>query len=329
MTGMKSLARLCLAFFFSVTLWAAPKQVLVVDSYHADYAWSRDYHLAIQQVLGDKAVLTFFQMDTKRLPRELHEARAAEALRLIDSMKPDLVMVGDDAALRYVGARLAGSALPVVYLGINNNPRLYLNDHAANVTGVLERPLIRRNVSLMQRLVPGMKRALLLFDSDLTSDVIRAELFASQNTLRSGTVEIDMVRVTSYADWQRRVLEAPAQYQAVWAGLYQTLRDASGKVVPDNQVIEWTAQNSKLPLFGFWDFAVGAQRAAGGLVLSGRDQGRLAAGMAADILFRGRTPASLFPLSVDSGDLLFSRAALQRFGLVVPPSLQKQAHFIE
>ena len=324
----RHLAGLCLAFLFAHALAATPT-VLLVNSYHAGYAWSQAWRTALTASLGSRVQLVYTELDSKRQPRDTLEPRAAQILVQIQRLQPDLVLVADDAALRFVGARLAGSATPVVYLGINQNPRHYLQEHAANVTGVLERPLVRRNVSLMRQLVPGMQRVLLLFDNDLTSEVIQEELFGRASTLQDGKVQIDLVRAIDYADWQRQVSQAPGRYQAIWTGLYQTLRDANGKVVPDSEVIAWTAANSTLPLFAFWDFAVGADKAAGGLVLSGADQGRLAAGLVQQILFQRRQPGSLFPLNGGGGQLLFSRGALQRFGLQLPAAWAGQVRLIE
>lgn len=322
------LAGLCLAFLFAQA-YAATPTVLLVDSYHAGYAWSQAWRAALMRTLGSSVQFSYAGLDSKRLPRDQLEPRAAQILLQIQRQQPDLVLVADDAALRFVGARLAGSKTPVVYLGINQNPRHYLQEHAANVTGVLERPLIRRNINLMRQMVPGMRRVLLLFDNDLTSEVIQEELFGRVNSQQNGAVQIDLVRAIDYADWQRQVSQAGSRYQAIWTGLYQTLRDTNGKLVPDSEVIAWTAANSKLPLFAFWDFAIGPDKAVGGLVLSGSDQGRLAARLVQQILFQRRQPGSLFPLNGGSGQLLFSRAALQRSGLQLPPAWASQVRLIE
>lgn len=323
----RHLAGLCLAFLFA---WAqATPSVMLVDSYHAGYAWSQAWRSSLMASLGGKVRFLYAELDSKRQSRDTLEPRAAQILVQIQRLQPDLVLVADDAALRFVGARLAGSKTPVVYLGINQNPRHYLQEHAANVTGVLERPLIRRNINLMRQLVPGMQRVLLLFDNDLTSEVIQEELFGRASSLQDGAVQIDLVRAIDYADWQRQVSQARGRYQAIWTGLYQTLRDANGKPVPDSDVIAWTAANSKLPLFAFWDFAIGPEKAVGGLVLSGRDQGRLAAGLVQQILFQQRSPGSLFPLNGGNGQLLFSRGALQRSGLSLPSAWAGQVRLIE
>lgn len=322
------LARLCLAFLFAQA-YAATPTVLLVDSYHAGYAWSQAWRAALMRTLGSSVQFSYAELDSKRQPRDQLEPRAKQIMAQIQRQQPQLVVVADDAALRFVGTRLAGSTTPVVYLGINQNPRHYLQDYAANVTGVLERPLIRRNINLMRQMVPGMRRVLLLFDNDLTSEVIQEELFGRANSLQDGAVQIDLVRAIDYTDWQSQVIQAGGRYQAIWTGLYQTLRDTNGKLVPDSEVIAWTAANSKLPLFAFWDFAIGPDKAIGGLVLSGSDQGRLAAGLVQQVLFQRRQPGSLFPLNGGSGHLLFSRRALQRFGLTLPPAWAGQVQLIE
>ena len=170
MNIIRIVAGLCLAIFLSGS-HALPR-VLVVDSYHPGFAWSRDWRQGLATTLQGKVVLEYVDMDSKRLHRDEHEARADAILKTIAAQPPALVVTADDTALRYVGTRLAGSRIPVVYLGINQNPRLYLQEPASNVTGVLEVQLISRNIVLMQQLLPAMQRALLLFDNDLTSEVL-------------------------------------------------------------------------------------------------------------------------------------------------------------
>lgn len=327
MNIIRIVAGLCLAIIFSGS-HALPR-VLVVDSYHPGFAWSHDWRQGLAAALDGKVTLDYVDMDSKRLHRDEHEARADAILKAIAAQPPDLVVTGDDAALRYVGTRLAGTRIPVVYLGVNQNPRLYLQEQVSNVTGVLEVQLISRNIVLMQQLLPAMQRALLLFDNDLTSEILRARFFGQQDSIQLGRIRVDLVRAIDYADWQRQVRQAPARYQAIWAGLYQTLRDGHGKVVADTDVIAWTAAHSSVPVFAFWDFAVGPERAIGGLVLSGQEQGRQAAVLVQRILFQRQLPGSLFPQGGDGGTLLFSRSGLARHGLTVPAAWSGQVRLTE
>ncbi|VEB40464.1 Uncharacterised protein [Chromobacterium violaceum] len=125
------------------------------------------------------------------------------------------------------------------------------------------------------------------------------------------------------------MLQAPQRYQAIWVGLYFTLRDDNGKVVPSDEVMRWTAANSKLPMFAFWNFAVGKGKAMGGRVLTGREQGLEAARMAQAMLFENRSLSSLFPVTPSEGEYLFSRSELARSGLSLPPQVARKAHWVE
>ncbi|UTH76325.1 ABC transporter substrate-binding protein [Chromobacterium sp. IIBBL 290-4] len=309
---------------------AEAKRVFVVSSYHPEYQWERDYLRALSARLSSRCQLAFYNLDSKRLPADQVEKRAQTALERVRAFHPDLVIVGDDAALKMVGTALAPSGLPVIFLGINNNPRNYFpGGMPGNVSGVLERPLLLRNLFELGHAVPGTRRALALFDTDLTSAVIRDETFLGHDSIRVGDIDVDMAMLGSFADWKKQVLAAPGHYQVIWVGLYFTLRDDKGRVVDGEDVVRWTAQNAKLPLFAFWDFAVGRDKAAGGLVLTGREQGEEAAKMAEAVLFKGQALAGIFPLVPSQGQFLFSRSALQRYRVRLPARIENKASWLE
>lgn len=122
------------------------KSILLIDSYHKEYEWCKSYRIGLYQGLKDTEVnFTHFEMDTKRLPSSMYQKKAAFAFETYKRVKPDLVILGDDNALKYVGKMLLNTITPVVFLGINNNPRAYI-PMGQNITGVLERPLIKRSI---------------------------------------------------------------------------------------------------------------------------------------------------------------------------------------
>lgn len=309
--------------------WAAPKRVFVVESYHSEYPWDQDYRRALQERLSPRCELAFYTLDSKRLPGDQVRQRAEEALQKIRAFNPDLVIVGDDAALQKVGRVWALQGKPVIYLGINNNPRNYFDTTPPNISGVLERPLILRNIFELGRSIKGMRRALTMFDSDLTSRIIRDETFVGRDSIRLGDIDVDISLTDSFAAWQQKVLDAPKQYQAIWIGLYFTLRDKNGKVVDGAEVLRWTEAHSKLPLFAFWNFSVGKGKTAGGLVLTGYEQGKEAAAMANAYLFGGKPLSGLFPVTPSEGEYLFSRSELARYGITLPEKVRARSRWLE
>jgi hypothetical protein len=311
--------------------WAAPRpRILVVESYHADFLWDHDYRQVLIELLGERYSLEFFEMDTKRLPTELHAGMGQKALTRIRAVQPALVMLGDDAALRYVGEPLDKLGIPGVYLGINGNPRNYGQMNFKNITGVLERPLIKRNIVFIRRIMPTLRKVLVLFDNDLTSQLTFDEMFDGKPSLEIDGIQADLKLCNTLEFWKHSILTAPADgYQITIAGLYHTLTRPNGKVADADEVIAWASANTRLPLFALWGFAVGARKAIGGLVLSSQEQGKVAAGIALDILERGAKPSERIPVTARQGDFIFSRSQLARFNLTLPPDIAAQAHLLE
>lgn len=306
--------------------WAARPRILVVESYSVEYRWDHDYRQVLQEILGERYSLEFFAMDTKRLPVAQHAGMAKKALARIQATQPVLVMLGDDAALHYLGEPLDKLGIPGVYFGINGNPRNYGQMNFRNITGVLERPLIKRNIVFIRRIMPALHKVLVLFDNNLTSQLTYDEMFDGKPSILIDGIQADLKLCKTLEDWKHSILTAPAEgYQITIAGLYHTLTRPNGKVAAAEEVISWASDNTRLPLFALWDFAVGPHQAIGGLVLSGREQGKVAAGIALDILEAGAKPAVRLPVTARQGDFVFSKTQLARFNLVLPPDIAAQA----
>ncbi|GAK49926.1 hypothetical protein U14_01150 [Candidatus Moduliflexus flocculans] len=324
---MKILVILMCGLWLALNAFAQEQTILLIESYHEDFEWDVSYKKGIQDILGSAYRLETFQMDTKRLPAEEHQAKADEAWAAYQRLNPALVFLGDDAALKFLGARFAETTTPVVYLGINANPRTYLPKGAKNITGVLERPLYVRSILMLKQILP-LKKVLVLFDTDRTSEVILSDVFEGKTEFTTAQVQGDVKLVKGWDEWQQEVLNAKGQYDALFVGLYQTIVAQDGRHLPDSEVIAWTAANAPIPLFGFWDFAVGANKTIGGLVLSGEEHGRLAAEIALNI-FAGKNPGQMQPETTRSGQLLFSRKQLEKYQLTLPPEVAAKAKFVE
>jgi len=305
----------------------AGKKILVIESYHAGYEWDREYSRAIKERFGKRNKLSFFQMDTKRLPAKEHPRRAEAAWRAYLAAKPDLVFLGDDAALKLVGPRLVEEKAGIVYLGINSNPRYYFNAPPRNMTGVLERPLFKRCISLIKELIPEAKRVLVLLDSDLTSRIIMNEVFEGLPTQTVSQIQINIELVDSYKVWQDLVRKPDQPYDFIVAGLYQTLKDPKGGIVDPDEVIRWTSANARVPLFGFWSFSIGREKAIGGLVLDAYEIGAMASDLGVEIL-QGTPPDQLSPKYENKGLLLFSRSQLAKWKITLTDEIEQKARYV-
>ncbi len=310
--------------------WAARPRIVVVESYHSEFIWDHDYRQVLIEMLGERYGLEFFEMDTKRLSVDLHAGMAQKALNRIRTVQPVLVILGDDAALHHLGEPLDKLDIPVVYLGINGNPRNYGQMNFKNITGVLERPLIKRNIVFIRRIMPSLRKVLVLFDNDLTSRLTYDEMFEGKPSIEIDGIQADLKLCKTLDDWKRSIVSAPSDgYQVTISGLYHTLTRANGKVADADEVISWASANTRIPMFALWSFAVGPRKAIGGLVLSSREQGKVAAGIALDILDGGASPSARVPVTARQGDFIFSRSELARFNLTLPADIANQAILLD
>ena len=304
-------------------------EILVVESYHAEYQWDIGYKKALTEYLANDHQLSYFEMDTKRVAKEKYLHRAELAWDNYKKIQPDLVILGDDNALKYLGPLLAKTDTPVVYLGINNNPRNYQISQARNITGVLERPLIKRSVMSIGTMLPKTKRLLILFDSGNTAHTLIENIFNNESITTISDIQVEIKLIQEWEIWQSQVEAASAnQFDAIVIGLFHTLRDKNELHIPADKALSWTSQNSPLPVFALWDFAVGKNKAIGGLVLQAYHQGVAAAQLAQKIL-SGIPPHRLRPITATNGSYLFSQAELDKYQIRLPDYIMDSAILVE
>lgn len=327
---MKKLTQYVAIFFIflPISVLAQNKSILIIESYHAEYAWDASYKEGLNETLGDKYNLVYFEMDTKRVPKSEYEQRAEMAWVKYEEVKPVLVILGDDNAVKFLGSKFTKTETPVVYLGLNNNPRNYdMVDHK-NVTGVLERPLLKRSIVHLQKLLP-IKKVLILFDSGSTSQIVHSEVFHGKNSEKFGGITVDVKLIGNFEEWQKAVTDSKNQeYNVIIVGLYHTIKDSSGAHVTANTVLEWTSKNTPIPPFAFWDFSVGPDKATGGYVLFGKEQGKTAGEIALKIL-DGTTPGSIAPVIAKNGRFFFSKYQLAKWQITLPDSISSKSEYTD
>ena len=328
--------RICLAVAIvcAVALaLAAPakaKTLLVVDSYHAGYPWSAQSRAGFIAALSPTYDVRFFELDTKRTDSDMFWVRIDEAWDVCRRERPDLVVLMDDNSLRYLGQRISDAGIPVVFMGINGNPRHYFRSSRMpfNVSGVLERPLILRSAKFLAEILPTPPRnILLMLDDGFTSEALIENSLKGQREHYISGISIHTFQTGSSEAWMRRVRKLGEMgYDAVLIGNCSTLKDETGRYVPLDEMTEWTAAHSSLPVFAFWRFSVGKGKAIGGLLISGRQQGVLAAKIVDTYMTTKRMPPIIFPRK---GGFLFSRSELSRWKLEIPEQIKGEAQFVD
>ena len=270
------------------------KKVLYIDSYHADFPWSRGILEGLKTGFGitgeadgipglyeGQVWLWAFHMDTKRNPSEEFIQKSAEkALTAIRDWSPDLVVVSDDNAARYVvQPRFIDARLPVVFCGINWDAGVY-GFPASNITGMVEVALIPQLVDMLL-LYAGGRRVAFLKDDTNTA---RRE---AENFEKLLGYPIDSFFPGTFDRWKADFLRLQEEADVLLVG-YPAGAAGWGE---DAKILkDFMLANTRIPT-GAWDewlcemvLVTKANRA--------EEQGEWASGAALEIL-AGRSPAEI------------------------------------
>lgn len=318
-------ATLAAAFVLLVVMFAvaqaADKTVVVVNSYNRDFKWVEEHNGVLERGLSGKADVFFHYLDFKRLSSEDCDKNVQSVKTILEEQCPDVVVVTDDYALKSLGQFCVDRNIPVVFLGVNGNARGYV-DNIRKITGVFERPLVKRSIVYIKEIMgPQMEKCLVLMDDSLSSNVFIQESMRDCFAFDISGIHTDIVLIKSFDEWQQKVQQAgPKGYSCIVIGTYHIFRDEEGNHIPSKEVIEWTSKNSEVPVFGLWSFSIGDEKAVGGYVLSGIDQGREALRIVLKIL-AGEKPEDISPVIGKNGQLLFSAPEMERWGIKIPEAL--------
>jgi ABC-type uncharacterized transport system substrate-binding protein len=300
------------------------KKVLLVFSYHPEYPWIVEETRGVKHALKDKDIqIEKFYLDTKRKTSPEWKKKVAEdAVNKIGEFKPDLVIVFDDNACELVAMKYAGKTLPFVFCGMNGDPEDY-GFPAENITGVIERALIKESIELLKRFVPDVRKAAIITDNSLTSHG-----FVTRIKKTPLPVEIHEAYTTDDFDaWKAKVKELQPEVDAIGLFVYHTIKEKGGEVsLPPEDVLSWTLKNSKLPEFAFFDFTVRGG-ALCGVTLSGYEQGKAAAEIAIKIL-DGEKPADIPIECPEKGNPIVNETRAKELNISIPEDVLKEVEIV-
>lgn len=316
---------LCVLVMLTVgsrTATAAKNTVFVVNSYHQGMQWVDDAVMSIKEVLEETCTIEVFYMDTKRQPAEKFQEIADAVWEKYLEIKPDLVMIGDDNGTRLLALKIAQDGTPVVFWGVNNNPREYHIGDVANITGVLERPLVIRNIVLFEDVL-HLKKVLVMFDDCKTSHLVKESFVRNIKGLKE--IEVDVYMNSSWEDWKKIVLDLKKNgYDAFFYGSFNCL--FQDETLTQDIMDTWITENTPIPPMALWEAEIGPQRAIGGYVMHVITHAREAANMALRFLNGERD----IPISQGKkGQFIFSKAQLKKWNIILPEEIKAQAQYKE
>ena len=294
---------------------AAKPQVLVLTSYHAGLAWTDGQVDGLRRGLaaaGQAPELFVEYLDTKRVPpspRYYEQVRAYLAAKHAGRHFSAVVAQDDDAldfalAERRPGGLLAD--LPIVFSGVAGK-RLGELENLPAITGYFDDADIAANITLLRRIRPSLSRVVFVHDHSRTGEA-QAEHVRTLAARFPG-LSFEFLSRLPIRDIQARLAALDAGSGVI---LLTFNIDGDGRIYSHDEASRLWAEAAQVPVLVKEDVML-VPGVIGGLVITSRRQGEMAAAALARVL-RGED-AKRIPMSGGPADPVFNDASLRRFGI--------------
>ncbi|MDP6636267.1 MAG: ABC transporter substrate binding protein [Phycisphaerae bacterium] len=305
------------------------KKVLFVDSYHKGYPWSEgivsglldELHVRLDEndvahALTDTVELKVVRMDTKRNTSEEFIKQAAQRTKtVIDSWKPDLVIVADDNASKYVVVPyFRNTKTPFVFCGVNWDCSAY-GLPCSNVTGMLEVSLIRQLLTEMGKYAAGSRIGLL--GADNLSNHKEAEHYRSRFNI---SLEKE-VFVETFEEWKSAFIRIQDEVDMLIIAPPSFLKTAEEKAA----AAAFAAKHTAIPTGCVEDWIT--PYALIGFAKASDEQGRWAGRTALRIL-GGRSPADIPVVTNTKARIHLNMTIARKLKVVFPMKLIESSELI-
>jgi hypothetical protein len=292
------------------------KRVMYIDSYHQEYVWSAKLFQGLQESLdGSGVTLEVHRMDTKRNRSiEYIKEAAKRAKAKIEEFAPDVVIVSDDNAVKYLlQTYYKDAALPFVFCGVNWDASVYGLPYR-NTTGMVEVDLIKPLIQQLRLQAKGGRIGFLGLDSLSTLKNIKG------HELSPGIHYEKTYLVNSFATWKEKYLALQQEMDLVILGNQEGIQGWNMR-----EATAFTRKHTRIPSGtlspGRMEFSL-----LGYLRLP-EEQGRWAAEAALKIL-DGAAPSSIPVARNLQAHVVINQALSEKLGITFPAMLFKRAEIV-
>jgi ABC-type uncharacterized transport system substrate-binding protein len=312
MTLRKAVAA-ALALLAAPALAQSGKKVLFVNSYHQGYEWSDGEEEGAAKVLKASGVqLEYFRMDTKRHGDEAAKKKAgADAKALIESSKPDLVIVSDDNAVKYLlQPYYKDASVPFVFCGVNWDASGYGLPYK-NATGMTEVALTVQLLDRLKEYTKGKRVGFLTVDTETE----RVEQKAYRDILKLQFAQERFVK--TLADWKAAFKDLQGQVDVLLLGNFAGINDWN-----EADARAWAEANTRIPSGAMYDFMM--PYAMLGFVKIAQEQG-IWSGKTALAILKGAPPSSIPVTPNKEAQIMVNVKLAAKAGVVFKPELVRNA----
>jgi ABC-type uncharacterized transport system substrate-binding protein len=263
------------------------KKVVYVNSYHQGFPPSDQITAGVIETFpADSFEIIAHFMDSKRNPSEEYiRNRAAEILDSIDNENPDLLIVSDDNAVKYlVEPNFKDNLMPIVFCGVNWSAEQYDLSHC-NITGILELLPVAESMRMLKSYYPKMQNLLVLNENTTTSRKTKPIL---DTLLNSMGILVKQELVDDFEAWESVFKDGNENFDVIYLQTKGAIKNWD-----HDEALSIIDQHIKVPLVTCEDFMM--PYAVLGLTQVSKEQGIWAAEKAKKIL-KGTNPTDI-PIS--------------------------------
>lgn len=272
---MKKLFLLFFTFITVLGLFSQEKrEILIIQSYHREYHVSTlgntgvlNYFLEVGYLDSPDQITTFIEHDeieTSRLIiRELWmdskrknskddlQSATRRLIKEIEEIKPDLIMLGDDNTVKYIGNYLLDSDYPIVFWGVNGLPTKYpavdsISRPGHNVTGIYQSNYTQDALDFFKKIFPNIKRISIISDASPTGKAWNKQMEKLILEQKDHFTLTTTVVSNNYSKIKSQILTADKNTDLFIVGPHFTIKNQAGDSVT-KEFVDWYLTNINKP----------------------------------------------------------------------------------
>lgn len=305
-------------------------KILYVMSYHSPWEWTdgqlNGFKAGLKETGAEYKVI---QMDTKHNNSEEWKQKVTqEAKDVIKTWQPDLVYTSDDDVQKYLVKDYIDKDLPFVFSGVNTDPAEYGFVGSKNITGAIEHQHFIESVQLLKQISPNVKKIAVVIDDSPFWKGVTKKMQEEESQLPEGVKITSYDLILTFDEYQQKIKEYQTSVDAIALLGVFNFKDDKGQNTPFQDVLKWTAENSKLPDFSFWEDRI-SHGALSSVTVSSYEQALAAGEMAREILVDGKSPADVPMRPTLKGEPVINLARAKALGLNIDSNILLTAKVVQ
>ena len=302
------------SLFIPIKAASSASKCLYVSSYHKGYAWSDGVEQGLRKVLSGHCEIRQIDMDTKRNKSpEFKQSAALNVKREIETWQPDVVIVSDDNAAKYVVKKYYRDAdTPFVFSGVNWTVKEYGFPYS-NVTGIVEVAPLEAMLTHAIKYSGGAKKAIYLGADTLTE---KKNLDRVAEVSKKLGINLEGMLVSSASEWK-------AQYRAAQGADFIVMGSYSGiSDWNETELAAFAVEHSRKLIVTSHEWMMPFSTV--GFTKIPQEHGEWAAQTAIEIL-KGKSPSEIPIVANRDWDLWINTAHLESTRIKLPRKFLRKA----